>query len=60
MAEEQDPADKSIKAELTKARELLRSAVNRAPMVPVEVDFGAELDCATLEQGPELPLFAAR
>jgi hypothetical protein len=58
QAEQLDPADKSIKGELGKTRELLRSAVNRAPLIPVEVNFVDEISAP--EQGPELPMFVDR
>jgi len=54
-ADELEPGNKSVKAELGKARELLKNAVNRAPMVPVKVVFADGREEIEAVEGPEPP-----
>ena len=60
LAQEYEPSSKAIKSDLAKARELLRNAVNRAPLVPVKAACDSvpeeDIDIASL-QGPDLPLY---
>lgn len=50
---EEDPSNKNIRGELQRTKEALLSAVNRAPMMKLNVVVGAEEeDCA----GPDLPV----
>merc|ERR1711907_414339 len=54
-AEELEPANKLVKTELVKTRELLKNAVNRAPMVPVKVVCADGRRVIEPIAGPELP-----
>ena len=53
-AQATEPSNKSIAAEIMKAKELLKQIVSRAPLVPVNISYGALLT-EELEAGPELP-----
>merc|ERR1719231_606830 len=54
-ADELEPGNKSVKVELGKTRELLKNAVNRAPMVPVKVVFADGRKEIQGAEGPEPP-----
>lgn len=60
-----EPANKQVRMEMQRTKEMLRSAVNRAPLVPIKTtwfeagvetaDATATTDENTLLQGPDLP-----
>lgn len=55
-AQDEDPANKQTRAEISKTQELLLSAVNRAPLVRLQV--GSEESTLEPTAGPDLPLVA--
>ena len=54
QADELDPSSKSTKGEIGKVREVLRSAVGRAPAVKVTVQLQDDPELAVATEGPEM------
>lgn len=55
---ELDPSSKAVRTDIEKAREQLRQAVSRAPLLPITVHWADDAE-AQLRQGPELPQAAS-
>jgi tetratricopeptide (TPR) repeat protein len=57
-AQDEDPANKQTRAEISKTQELLLSAVTRAPLVRLLVELPEEGSSLEPTAGPDLPLVA--